>query len=262
LPFHAPGIIADGKFYVYSGKHSPEMPHIRETETYCLDAITGEKIWSIMISGAGQHTRSGMMLRVADGYLTIGGRDGWMYTVGKGQSATTVTAPDVAVPLGTAVLIKGTVLDLSPAQVGTPCVSKESMALQMAYLHLQMPIGGVWGNETITGVPVSLTAISQDGEYYELGIAITNGYSGAFSIEWIPPAEGKYEIIASFDADESYGSSSSTTALLVGSAPEPYPSQVAAASPASEIIPYIIGIGIAMIVAVAIVGVILYKKRQ
>ena len=47
---------------------------------------------------------------------------------GKGLSATTVTTPDVVVPKGTGVVIKGTVLDLSPAQPNTPCVSKDSMS--------------------------------------------------------------------------------------------------------------------------------------
>jgi hypothetical protein len=76
----------------------------------------------------------------------------------------------------------------------------------MEYLHLQQPIGGIWNNETITGVPVSLTAISENDTVYDLGTAMTNGYSGVFSQAWTPPAEGKYEIIASFAADDSYGS--------------------------------------------------------
>jgi len=58
------------------------------------------------------------MITVADGYLTLGCRDGYMYVIGKGKSETTVTAPDVAVPKGTAMTIKGTVLDQSPAQPG------------------------------------------------------------------------------------------------------------------------------------------------
>ena len=53
---------------------------------------------------------------IADGYLTASGYDGYTYVFGKGKSETTVTAPDVAVPKGTAITIKGTVLDMSPAQ--------------------------------------------------------------------------------------------------------------------------------------------------
>jgi hypothetical protein len=89
--------------------------------------------------------------------------DGYLYWFGKGKSATTVTAPDIVVSKGTGVVIRGTVLDLSPAQPGTPCVSKDSMSTQMEYLHMQKPIDGMWHNLTMTGVPVALTAIGSDG---------------------------------------------------------------------------------------------------
>ena len=121
-------------------------------------------------------------------------------------------------PKGTGIVIKGTVLDMSPAQPGTPCVSKDSMAIQMETLHRQMPVGGLWGNETVIGVPVTLTAISSSGSYIDLGTVTTDGYYGTFSKTWIPPAEGDYKIIASFAGDESYGSSSASTDVSVGSA--------------------------------------------
>jgi hypothetical protein len=200
---------------------------------------------------------------VADGYLVAANSwDGYMYVIGKGESATTVTAPDVAVPLGTGVLIKGTVLDMSPAQAGTACVSKDSMSTQMEQLHLQMPAGGLFNNETITGVPVFLTAIGSDGTVIDLGTTTTNGYSGAFNFAWTPPAEGTYQIIASFAGTESYGSSLSTTAVSVS--PAPAVSPTATATPPVTMPPYemyTIGTGIAVIIAVAIVGLLLLRKR-
>jgi hypothetical protein len=185
-----------------------------------------------------------------------------MYVIGKGKSTTTVTAPDTAVPLGTGVVIKGTVLDMSSAQAGTACVSKESMSLQMEYLHLSMPQGGLFNNETITGVPVLLTAIGSDGTVIDLGKVTTNGYSGAFNFPWTPPKEGTYEIIASFSGDDSYGSSMSTTAVSVGPAPEEV-------NIPAQIIPpdytmTILGVGIAVIVAVVVAAaaaVLLLRKR-
>jgi len=96
---------------------------------------------------------------VPDGYLIAGNTyDGYVNCIGKGESETTVSTPDIAVPAGTAMTIKGTVLDLSPAQSGTPCVSADSMDTQMEYLHMQMPIDGLWGDEMITRVPVTLSA--------------------------------------------------------------------------------------------------------
>jgi hypothetical protein len=182
-----------------------------------------------------------------------------MYVFGKGKSATTVTAPDVVVPKGTGVVIKGTVLDQSPAQPGTPCVSAASMSLQMEHLHLQMPEGGVWKNETITGVPVTLAAIGSDGSVIDIGTVTTNGYYGTFNKEWIPPAEGSYEIIASFAGDDSYGSSVASTAISVGPAPAEIiiPEQVTP----PDYTMTIIGTGVAVIVAVAIAVVLLYRKK-
>jgi hypothetical protein len=88
----------------------------------------------------------------------------------------------------------------------------------MEYLHLQRPIDGIWGDLTITGVPVTLTAVSEAGEYIDLGTTTTNGYYGTFSLAWTPSNEGKYEIIASFAGDDSYGSSAAATAVMVGPA--------------------------------------------
>ena len=203
--------IADGKLYAYNTEHTPSNPITRGWAIHCINATTGEGIWNItgsMAPGA-----------VADGYLTAGNSyDGYMYVFGKGESATTVTAPDVSVSKGTAFTIKGSVLDQSPAQPGTPCVSKESMTTQMEYLHMQRPIDGLKGDAIITGVPVTLTAIGEDGTYVDIGTTITDGYSGKFGYAWTPTIEGTYKIIASFEGDESYGSSSDATFVTVGPA--------------------------------------------
>ena len=156
MPFRAGVIIADGLIYTYNTEHTPSQPYNRGWKLHCINAATGEGVWNItgpMAQGA-----------VADGYLTASNTyDGYMYVFGKGISKTTVTSPDVAIPKGTSIVIKGTVLDQSPAQPGTPCVSKESMATQMEYLHMQHPIDGLDHNLTMTGVPVTLTAIDPNG---------------------------------------------------------------------------------------------------
>ena len=200
---------------------------------------------------------------IADGYLTASNPyDGYMYVFGKGPTATTVTAPDVAVPLGTAFTIKGTVLDQSPGQPGTPCVSKDSMTTQMEYLHLQMPIDGLWHNESIIGVPVSLTALDADYNAIDIGTATTNGYGGNFGMAWTPTKEGTYTIYASFAGDDSYGSSDAYTTMHVGPAPEPIE-----IPPAAQPIDYtmtIVYAAIAIIIAVVIAvaaAVLLLRKR-
>jgi hypothetical protein len=237
---------ADGKIYAYNGEHTPSYPRDRGWSLYCINGTTGELIWKIknpMVPGA-----------IADGLMTASNNyDGSMYVFGRGKSATTVTAPDVAVPLGTAFTIKGTVLDQSPAQPGTPCVSKDSMTTQMEYLHLQMPITGLWGNSTLTGVPVTLTAIGSDGSVTDLGTVTTNGYYGTFAKAWTPTKEDTYTIIASFAADDSYGSSNAATSVTVGPALET-PTMPEIPTPA-DYTPWFYGIIAAVVIAI-IVGII------
>ena len=252
-PFNSGAQIADGIMYVANSEHSATQPIARGWKLHAVNATTGEGIWNITGSW-------GTPGAIADGYLTASdAHTGYMYVFGKGKSATAVTAPDVVVTKGNGVVIRGTVLDLSPAQPGTPCVSKDSMTTQMEYLHMQLPISGVLGNETITGVPVALTAIGSDGKVYDLGTATTNGYSGVFSLAWTPPTEDTYEIIASFGPDDSYGSSMSTTTVSVGPAPETPQTPEQIAPP--DYTWTIIGTGIAVIIAVALAALLILRKR-
>ena len=214
MPFRSAVKIADGKVYISNSEHSPTMPLTRGWKLHCVNATTGEGIWNI--------TSLGAVGGIADGYLTFDSLYfGYMYVFGKGKSATTVSAPLTAITKGQSVVIQGTVLDQSPAQPGAACVSKESMATYMEYLHMQHPIDGIDHNVQMTGVPVSLTAIDSNGNYVDIGTATTSAYYGTFEMAWTPPAEGTYRIIASFAGDDSYGSSGAATAVSVGPAPEP-----------------------------------------
>ncbi len=219
--WHTTGKVADGKLYIINAEHTAPQPITRGWKLHCIDVYTGEPIWNITTGLTGLSDRSRVFQgAIADGYMAISDAyTGYMYVYGKGKTTTTITAPDINVPKGTGFTIKGTVLDMSPAQPGTPCVSKDSMTLQMEYLHMQMPIDGIKGDEVITGVPVALTAIDEDGSAIDIGTVITDGYSGTFGHAWTPTAEGTYKIIASFAGDESYGSSSATTWVTVGPAP-------------------------------------------
>ena len=208
--FNAGGVVADGKFYICNTEHTETEPITRGWGLHCIDAYTGDGIWNI----TGKMSPGAM----ADGYITAASSyDGYMYVFGKGESETSVTASPKSTTKGNAVLIEGTVLDISPAQEGTPCVSGASMTTQMEYLHLQRPINGIWGNDVITGVPVTLTALDSTGDYIDLGTVTSDGYYGTFCLAWTPD-EGTYQIIASFAGDDSYGSSSATTYVTVGPA--------------------------------------------
>ena len=244
-------LIADGKMYAYNLEHSPSAPFTRGLRLFCINATTGEGIWNITGSMA-----PGL---IADGYLTAcNWYDGYMYVFGKGKSTTTVTAPDVLIAKGNGVVIKGSVLDQSPAQPGTPCVSRDSMTTQMEYLHMQHPIDGLNHDVTMIGVPVTLTAIDSNNNYIDIGTVTTSAYYGTYEKAWTPPAEGTYKIIASFAGDESYGSSAASTAISVG--PAPATIEIPAQATPPDYTLTILGVGIAVIIAVAIVGILLFRK--
>jgi hypothetical protein len=251
--------IADGKLYTINNEHTPTPPITRGWGVHCIDAKTGDGIWNIqgiwLWSGPGP---------IADGYLTVGSSDGYRYVFGKGESATTVTAAPKTIAKGAPILIEGTVLDQSPAQPGTPCVSAGSMSTQMEYLHLQFPLTGIWGNSTITGVPVQLNAIDEKDNVYNLGEVTTNGYYGTFKYAWTPPEEGTYDIIASFNGDDSYGSSNAATAVNVGPAPEETQTPEPSPEPEHPIISTeaVLIIGVVVVAVVAILAYWAMKRRQ
>ncbi len=255
--------IADGVLFAYNCEHTTTWPRARGWSTVAVDMTNGKELWSIALPGNAAFGNSPDIGVITDGYMNMMSDLGYFVTYGKGQSATTVTAPDVVMAQGNGVVIKGTVLDLSPAQPNTPCVSKESMTLQMEYLHLNNPIDGLWSNQTVIGVPVTLTAIGSDGAVYDLGTVTTDGYSGSFAKTWTPPTQGDYKIIASFAGDESYGNSMSTTALSVGPAPAATASPIPIATAADYTLT-IMEAAIAIIIAVIIgfaITIIILKKR-
>ena len=186
-----------------------------------------------------------------------------MYVFGKGQKQHHNHSASNYATFQTQLLIQGTVTDQSPAQPGTPCVSAASMATEMQYLYMQYPIDGIDHNDTITGVPVTLTALDPNGNYITIGTVTSDGYYGTFSKTWTPTIPGDYKIIASFAGDDSYGSSSAATAISVGT-----PSATATAAPAQAATDYTmsivsvgIGLAIVVIVSVAIATILILRKR-
>ncbi len=252
-------VIADGKLYSSNEEHSPTDPLLRGMKLHCVDAHTGEGIWNI--SG------SMNLMSIADGYLlAFDDYTKVQYCFGIGKSATTVSAPQTAIPLGQSIVLTGTVLDQSPAQPGTPCVSKESMAAWMEYLHMQKPIPA-----EVTGVPVSLDTIDPNGNFIHIGDATTD-MSGTFGFMWTPEVPGKYTVMATFMGDDSYASSFAETHVGVVEAPEPPPEPV---TPATEpevqedidravnnLMPILYGTIVAVVIAIVIGIISLLDHRR
>jgi hypothetical protein len=181
-----------------------------------------------------------------------------MYVFGKGQSQTTIDAHLTAVTLGQTLVVKGTVLDQSPAQAGTPCISSQSMSDWVNYLHAQAPIP-----TNATGVSVSIDAIDPNCNPIHV-TDVASDLSGAYSYMWQPDKVGKYTITATFAGDGSYGSSYAETAVGVVNPPEttanltPLP---AVSATSSDVMNAAILVAATVIIAVAIATVLLLRKR-
>ena len=258
---HSPlsvGVVADGKVYLYSTEHSPTMPLRRDANIWCVDLETGELIWKMSCWAGG--------LRLADGRLvTYNLFDNAIYCYGKGPSATTVTVPDNTISFGTPVMIKGTVTDQTPSGrlninggldfelKGTPAISDADQEAWMEHLFQQAakPTDAV-------GVTVKLSAIDSNGNLQDIGTT-TSDTNGNFGKSWTPQVPGDYYVMAEFEGSKSYGDSSATTYLSVAEALEATPPPEGTPAPMTDT--YVLGTGIAIIAAIAVVALLLLRKK-
>jgi hypothetical protein len=259
--------VADGKVYAFNNEHSPNSPLYRGNKVYCLNATTGEEIWT-MLGWSGQTGGQGGSTAVlADGILSYYNYyDNSIYAIGKGPSETSVSAsPEISVQ-GSSVLIKGTVIDNSAGTKlgeeavrfpnGVPAVSDASMTGWMEYVYMQKP-----KPTDVVGVEVVLSVVDANNNCREIGRA-TSDSSGFYSLQWVPDIPGKYTVIASFAGSESYWPSSAETAFAVDDAP-PAPAEPEPDAPSfadQYFLPMSVGI-IAAIVVFGIVIVLMLRKR-
>ncbi|PVX25666.1 MAG: hypothetical protein CW691_03905, partial [Candidatus Bathyarchaeum sp.] len=214
--------VTDGKVYVSHQEHSTIDPRARGAPFICLDIETGDVIWKM--DGGLRSTRWGGGAIIADSTIALFNTyDNQIYALGKGPSAITVTAPDMGVPLGSSVILRGTVTDESAGTKesvltarfpnGVPVVSDACMSEWMKYVYMQFerPADAV-------GVTVKLEAVDPNGNYQNLGTATSDSY-GNYGFTFEPEIEGQYTIIATFEGSDSYYGSTSTTYLTVDSAP-------------------------------------------
>jgi hypothetical protein len=240
--------IADGILYAQSAEHSPTAPHIRGWRLFAVNATSGALIWST--PGA---LAAGV---ISDGYMTASNYyDGYLYVFGMGQSKTTVTAPATSITAGTSAIISGTVLDQSPAQPGTPCISEASIGEWMAYLHQQAPFPA-----DVTGVPVSIDAVDPNGNTVHIA-TVTSDASGTFGYTWTPTIPGQYKITATFAGDWSYGSSWAQTYATVAEAPAPSATATPQPIQQPQTDMYLAISTIVIVITVAAATVLLLRKR-
>ena len=259
--------IADGKVYLGSSEHSPNAPYWNGAVIRCVDAYNGTEYWTL--PGYAEMGVNGGSA-VADGFLVfLNLYDNQLYCVGKGPSATTVEAPETAITPGNSVVIHGTVTDIAAGTKqptvaadfpnGVAAVSDASQSAWMAYVYEQQP-----RPSNAAGVPVSIDAIDPNGNFIHIGDT-TSDTSGTFGYSWTTPdIPGDYTIIAKFAGSNSYYSSFAETYATVSSAaatPAPTAASQSNLVSTTDLMTYLAVGVIAIIIAIAIVGILILRKR-
>jgi hypothetical protein len=244
------GAICDGMIYTYSTEHSPTKPLWRESYVRCINSTDGTEMWKLLIFNMG--------LGLADGHIVSGNLyDNLIYCIGKGPSATTVTAPDLVPTLGQSVMIKGTVTDQSPGAKGTAAISDKDQQAWMEYLYEQQikPTNP-------TGVTVSLDTVDPNGNFVHIA-DVTTDTTGAYGYKYTPDIPGTYQIVATFKGTNSYGGSSAQTYMAISDAAvTPAPTEAPAQSAADMyFVPAIAGLFVLIIIVAIVLALLMLRKK-
>jgi len=255
------GLIADGKIYIGTHEHSADTPLLKGAQVRVFDVDTGDEVWSMM-SWAHPGT-----MATADGVLVYWNNyDHQVYAVGRGPSATTVRVENNVVTEGSAVMITGTVLDVSPGTTqgdralrfanGVAAISDEDQSAWMEYVYMQKP-----RPVDAVGVDVVLSVLDGNNNFYEIGTA-TSDVDGVYSFRWVPEVSGHYRVYAEFRGTESYYRSRASSSFGVMDAPvAPVPAESPQSIADQYFVPATVGIIVAIIAVGALLALLLLKKR-
>ncbi len=256
--------IGNGVVYLVTSEHTIETPLYKGARTRAVNATTGEEIWTLN-SYVGEFFDTSFAM--ADGYAVwFNGLDNRIYSVGRGPSATTVSAPNLGAAFGQPVVISGTVMDIATGTKqteqagrfpnGVAAVSDESMYDWMGYVYQQKPFPS-----DCMGVPVKIDVMDSNNNYRTIGTAMSDA-SGVFSLTWVPDIPGNFTVVATFEGTNGYWPSFAETSFAVMEPPEATPPPTP--PPASMTDTYVAGFGIALLiilVAGIVVIVIMLRRR-
>jgi hypothetical protein len=267
VPGHFPLVIdAIGNDIVYatSSEHTVETPIYKGALARAVNATTGAEIWTLSAYTGEFFTQS---FAIADGYATLfNGYDNQIYSIGRGPSAITVSAPDIAASFGTPIVIKGTVTDVSTGTQqtaqkgdfpnGVPVASDASMKDWMSHVYQQRP-----SPTNFTGVPVAINVVDSNGNYRNIGTATTTS-AGTYSLTWTPDIPGDYQVIVTFAGTNGYWPSSMQTAFTVMNAPATPALTAAPLQSVTDIyfVPAVVAIIIVIVIGFALLFLAIRKR--
>jgi hypothetical protein len=258
--------IAGGIVYLETTEHTVTTPIYKGAMTRAINATDGTELWTLSdYTGGGA---SGSAYAIADGYSTFfNGYSNQIYVLGRGISATAVSAPHVGLSLGASLIIAGSVTDISAGTTqdqqaarfpnGVACASDASMTDWMGYVYQQRPLP-----TSFTGVTVSIDVIDSNGNYRNIGTAKTDS-SGTYRLTWTPDISGDYTVIATFAGTNGYWPSYAEEGFTVMEEPAatPAPTQVQILSTADTyLLPGIVAIIVAIAIGFAITILVLRKR--
>ena len=176
----------------------------------------------------------------------------------------TIDVPMTAIIQGSSLVIRGIVTDTSAGTKqkeqaarfpnGIAAVSDQSVGDWMAYVYMQKP-----RPTGTTGVSVTISVLDSNGNYREIGNTTSNS-DGFFTYNWLPDITGQFTVYASFAGSASYWPSHAVTSFAV----DPAPQTTATMQPVQALPPfemYFAASTIAIIVAIAMVGLVILRKR-
>lgn len=249
--------VGNGVIYTVAAQHTIVTPIYKGQMARAINATDGTEIWQIS-DYTGEF--SSYSYAMADGYNNwFNGYDNQIYTVGRGSTAMTVSAPDLSAASEQAVIIHGSVFDTSAGTKqtalaqnfpsGVPVCSDAIMTEWMGYLYQQKPLP-----TDFKGVDVTISVVDSNNNFRTIGTATTDS-TGAYSLTWQPNISGQYTVVASFAGTNGYWPASATTAFNVQQAhPTATPAPTQPPSMADQyFVPAIAG----LFVFVAIIGVVI-----
>jgi hypothetical protein len=127
----------------------------------------------------------------------------------------------------------------------------------MLYVYKQHPVPA-----NASGVEVVLSVLDSNNNFREIGRA-TSDLDGYYSFKWTPDIPGMFTVYASFPGSNAYYGSYAKTSFAVDQAPaaSPTPTPTPVSMAEQYFLPMSIGMIIAIIVVIALLAVMLLRKR-
>jgi hypothetical protein len=209
--------IGNDVVYLVTSEHTFETPIYKGALLRAVNATDGSEIFTLP-AATGEFF--GISLAIADGYTNFfNSYDHQIYTLGRGPSYTTVDAGPKCSAFGGAVVIEGSVTDLSAGTEqteqaarfpdGVPVAADACMGDWMSYVYQQQPLPS-----DFQGVEVGISVVDANGNYRDIGTATTDS-KGNYNLVWTPDIPGTYNVIAAFGGTNGYWPSYQETVFTV-----------------------------------------------